>query len=142
MTAEQDSAPLTLEDRLAIQELFSLYGYCVDDGRKEEWLELFTEDGVFDIPGFKTFTGRAQVREVIDMVVQNSDGFWRHQLTNVLPLPGPSIDTATVRINGLVSDWRTQPPTFSFMDYSGLLCKQEGRWRIVAITAKASAITI
>jgi SnoaL-like domain len=41
--------PLSVEDRLAIQELVALHGHVVDDRRPEDLHLLFTADAVYDV---------------------------------------------------------------------------------------------
>ncbi len=133
---------LDLSDRIDIQDLFSLYGYLVDDNRGDDWVALFTEDGVFDVPGLERFQGRDQVRKVIDMVASGSQGRWRHQLTNVLAEPGDEPETANVRMNGLVTDWSVEPATMTFNDYTARLRKVDGQWRIEELVAVPNKITV
>lgn len=137
-----NTAKLDLADRFDIQELFALYGYLVDDNRADEWVALFTADGVFDVPGLARFAGRDEVRKVIDMVAAGSQGKWRHQLTNVLAEPGDEPGTARVRMNGLVTDWSGDPATMTFNDYRAQLRKIDGQWRIEEILAKPNKITV
>jgi len=133
---------LSTDDRLEIQDLFSLYGYLVDDNRADEWAALFTEDGVFDVPGLMRMEGHEQVRKVVEMVAKGSQGKWRHQLTNVLAQRGEQADTATVRMNGLVTDWSADPATMTFNDYTAKLRKIAGQWRIEEIVARPNKVTV
>lgn len=133
---------LDTADHIAIQNLFSLYGYLVDDNRADEWLALYTEDGVFEAPGLARFEGREEVRKVIQMVAEGSKGKWRHQITNVLAEPGDQKGEANVRMNGLVSDWSTDPAGFTFNDYSARLVKVDGKWLIKEIIAKPNKVTV
>jgi SnoaL-like domain len=132
---------LSVEDRLDIHDLFAVYGFLVDEGKADEWSHLFTDDGVFDVPGLVRMEGRAQVAKIVDMVHTNSKGMWRHQLTNILALPGTQPGTATVRMNGLVTDWAAEKLS-TFNDYSGRLRKINGEWKIVEILAKPTRITV
>ena len=51
-----------LEDRQAITELLSRYGLLIDQQRTDEWMELFLEDAVIEVPGRPPFrTGRGAV---------------------------------------------------------------------------------
>jgi hypothetical protein len=43
---------LSTDDRLAIQELISLYGHIIDDRKYSRTHELFTEDAVYDVSDF------------------------------------------------------------------------------------------
>jgi len=133
---------LDATDRQDIQDLFSLYGFLVDDNRADEWLALFTDDGVFDVPGFARMEGRDEIRKVIEMVAEGSQGKWRHQITNVLAEPGADANTANVRMNGLVTDWSVDPATMTFNDYTAKLRRIDGHWKIEEIVAKPNKITV
>jgi len=41
----------TVEDRQAITELLSRYGLLIDQQRTDEWMDLFLEDAVIEVPG-------------------------------------------------------------------------------------------
>ena len=133
---------LSLQDRIDIQDLFSWYGYLVDENREDEWVELFTEDGVFDAPGLGRWEGRERVREICQMVAAGSQGKWRHKLLNVVAEPGDTPDTARFRCNGLVTYWDQEPAAMTFNDYSGRLRKIDGDWKIVELVAVANKITV
>ena len=80
----------TIEDREAIRELYARYAHTIDNARYGEWLDCFTEDGVFEsqrfgrhsgVQGLRRFTaiyreslGGAQVRHVITNVSFQVDG--------------------------------------------------------------------
>jgi salicylate 5-hydroxylase small subunit len=49
VSAPPAAAAVSVEDRLRIEELYARYAACLDDGRFEEWPELFTEDCVYKI---------------------------------------------------------------------------------------------
>jgi len=50
-----------LEDERAISDLISRYGYLVDLPMEEEWLALFTEDGVMDaVYGHGVYEGQSR----------------------------------------------------------------------------------
>ena len=40
-----------IQDRVDIDNLFSAYAYTLDEGDADGWIALYTEDGVFDVPG-------------------------------------------------------------------------------------------
>lgn len=40
---------INVETRLAVNDLYSDYGACLDDDRLEDWLDLFVEDCVYRI---------------------------------------------------------------------------------------------
>lgn len=43
---------ITVEDRMAIQELLGLYGHLIDQRRWDDLIQVFTEDIVFDASSF------------------------------------------------------------------------------------------
>jgi hypothetical protein len=47
----------TLEDREEIRELHARYCLTLDNGRYEEWIKCFTEDGTFESPRFGKHSG-------------------------------------------------------------------------------------
>ena len=135
------TAKLDATDRMDIHDLFALYGFLVDQGRADEWAALFTADAVFEVPGFRRWEGHAGLRELVDMIYANSQGMWRHQLTNILAEPGGQPGTANIRMYSIVTDWN-QEKLGSFNDYTGRLRKIEGEWRIEEIIAQPTRVTI
>ena len=41
-----------------IRQLYARYAHSVDEGRFEDWADLWTADGVFEATGMGTFVGR------------------------------------------------------------------------------------
>jgi SnoaL-like domain len=41
----------SVEDRQAITELLSRYGLLIDQQRTDEWMDLFLDDAVMEVPG-------------------------------------------------------------------------------------------
>jgi len=52
--------PLTVEDQLAIQQLYAKYNHAIDSGKGADWAATFTAEGVF-ISGSGTFSGTEQL---------------------------------------------------------------------------------
>jgi hypothetical protein len=63
--AEQGVNP-SVEDRLAITELLSEYGLLIDQQQMEEWLDLFVEDAVMEVPGLAPLRSRAERRGLVE----------------------------------------------------------------------------
>ena len=53
--------PLSIEDQLAIQQLYARYNHNLDFGKAAEWSETFTPDGTFTGAGGK-FAGTEQLQ--------------------------------------------------------------------------------
>jgi hypothetical protein len=54
-----------VEDTLAIYQVISAYGPAADSGSLTEAADLWTEEGVYDIPGIGSFSGRADIIKLL-----------------------------------------------------------------------------
>lgn len=54
-----------LADRIEIRELTARYNNAIDDGRLEEFLELFTEDAIFEVAGTPPAKGKAEIAALV-----------------------------------------------------------------------------
>jgi len=52
-----------LEDKEAIRDLITKYCLDIDAGRYDEWVDCFTEDGVFDSPILGRWQGKTALRQ-------------------------------------------------------------------------------
>lgn len=95
----------SVEDRLSILHLISVYSHLVDDFDPATWGELFTEDARFEIRYARDATGDTIVVEgrdaILGVIVPRQSRFRglgiqrRHFLTNPVVLDNPS-DSARV----------------------------------------------
>ena len=82
-----------IEDERAVRDLINRYGYHADCQRDEEWVDLWTEDGVYDLlstvnyPDGSTrvleqsWSGRDGLRELItDPLGHHRPGFYGHSM--------------------------------------------------------------
>ena len=115
-----------IQDRVNIDNLFSTYACTLDDGDANGWIALYTEDGVFDVPGLNRFEGPEGLRAIADIVIEGSQGNWRHMATNVLVTPGASGDPAGTQFN----------------DYRGTLVRINGHWRIKELIATPTKVIV
>jgi uncharacterized protein (TIGR02246 family) len=130
------SGKLSVEARQDIADLLSRYCHRVDSGDAEAWAALFTDDGVFEVPGAIRLEGTAQLRSMPAIVVEQGGGKWRHQVTNIVAEAGDARDTAKVSAYGVLSDWHGKSGALiSFSDYRLTLRQIEGVWRIQSLTA-------
>src|SRR5437879_13667227 len=56
---------LLMSDEDAIRRTIAQYCHLCDDGRFDEWADLYTDDATFSVMG-TTYTGRADVQEFIE----------------------------------------------------------------------------
>jgi 3-phenylpropionate/cinnamic acid dioxygenase small subunit len=75
----------TIEDREEIRELYARYAHTVDNGQLNEWIDCFSDDGVFDSPRFGKHTGREGLRRFAAIYKESLGGARPfHQITNVI----------------------------------------------------------
>jgi hypothetical protein len=53
----------TQEDRIEIRDLYARYCQLLDHGRYDEWLDCFTDDGVFESPLYGRKAGRDVLKQ-------------------------------------------------------------------------------
>jgi uncharacterized protein (TIGR02246 family) len=120
-----------LVDRIKIRELTARYNHCFDDGDAEGFAATFTEDGVMEVTGGFTVSGRAALEQMclntpygivhvtVDPVVE-VDGDRAVQETTVLVLQRPKPDAAPEeRTSSLFRTGR----------YRDELVRTDGGWR-------------
>lgn len=121
--------------RIAIIELFARYCHRVDHDDGPGWAALFTDDGVFEVPGALRLEGVDQLRSMPGQVAQLGGGKWRHQVTNIAIDAGPDPDSASVVAYGVLSDWNDGGKLANFTDYQILMRRIDGGWRIARLVA-------
>jgi uncharacterized protein (TIGR02246 family) len=80
-------APLTVEDRLEIHELYARFAHAIDAGDVEAWVALFTPEGTFLLAG-DPLTGAEQLREFATRRSREAPGMFH--LTTGIVLDGTS----------------------------------------------------
>jgi 3-phenylpropionate/cinnamic acid dioxygenase small subunit len=75
----------TLEDREELRELYARYAATIDNGQFEEWIDCFTEDGIFESTRFGRHVGREGLRRFTQIYRESLGGAQvRHILTNLM----------------------------------------------------------
>jgi 3-phenylpropionate/cinnamic acid dioxygenase small subunit len=120
------SVTVSIEDRLAIQDLIARHGHLMDDGAFDRLDELFTADVVYDLTAFGAgeLHGPAAIGEA-----GRAMGDWNpvaHQVTNVL-IAGNADGAVTVRSKGF--GVRRDGTTGSVV-YEDVLRRTVEGWRI------------
>ena len=76
--------PVRAVDREAIRALLAGYSHFYDDGRLDDFVGLFAEDGVLQLgPGGGLAEGRAAIRAALEGPIQSRNGI-RHFTTDEL----------------------------------------------------------
>jgi 3-phenylpropionate/cinnamic acid dioxygenase small subunit len=124
-----------LTDRLAIEEIISRLGRCLDERDFEALRELFTADASAATPG-GTSTGHDALVNQARRRHSADDGI-QHVITNLLIEQDG--DTANVRANLLVAFARTGPadpaPFLLGEVYRFELRRADDRWRITRLSS-------
>ena len=137
-----------LEDERAVLRTLHRYAHCIDYGLEAEWVDLFTEDGVFDVRRMKDGTGpphresgRDQLRRYIAQHTRAPAKYHKHFM--VEPAIRVDGDEATVECYFTRLDEREGGPfVLAFGRYRDRLVKSaDGRWRfrerIVEVEARS-----
>jgi 3-phenylpropionate/cinnamic acid dioxygenase small subunit len=122
-----------VEDRLEIINVLNSYSHYFDHGQTEDWLNLFTEDCVFEIAGGPEFKGRAgltplvvRAKKWLETGVQR-----RHRLGNIV-FHEQTNSNARISVYLLLASTANKED-LSFVstgEYDGWLVKDEGEWKI------------
>jgi SnoaL-like domain len=126
MTARQ----ISLDDRLAIHDLFGWYCFYIDHGEASAWADLFVEDAEFSGLLAEPFRGREQLRGLATHSFERAAGKARHQITNIVLEAGETPQEVTMRAYGLITDWSGGGRPLFFADYAIRLVKTHGQWRV------------
>lgn len=74
---------LTIDDRIAIQELYAEYNFAIDDGRPDDFAACFTADGVLDVGYGDPTRGTEALAAFASATNQMMPGM-RHSITNLI----------------------------------------------------------
>ena len=127
MTQGMEERLALLEAREAIRETISNYAFYVDAGRYDEWADLFTKDGVFDIGARGRFQGREQLIAFLKGRHGPQGPKSRHYIMNhVINISGTE---ATARSYVAVTNEEGDTSLFGAGVYDDRLRKEGDRWR-------------
>jgi 3-phenylpropionate/cinnamic acid dioxygenase small subunit len=73
--------PLTVEDQLAIQQLYANYNHAIDAGKGDAWADTFTADATFNSAA-GNFSGREQLAGFANGFAQRIKA--RHWINNLV----------------------------------------------------------
>jgi ketosteroid isomerase-like protein len=133
-----------LEDEREIRELLSRYGYNADAGRDEAYLDLFTEDGAYDIsmgeshsayPTIVRFEGKDALRDFIkDPRAHHRPDYYRQSLHVQGNNVAVHVEGDTAVVNSYSIVLRRSQDSNAYLHAAGtnqwLLKRVDGSWRI------------
>jgi 3-phenylpropionate/cinnamic acid dioxygenase small subunit len=120
--------PSVLEEKDAIRELMACYCFHFDNGEFEQWLDLFTEEAVFDLGARGRFAGRDALRKFLK-IIPLTDGLpgMRHCVMNsIVAVAG---NQATAQSYVIVVQGGDIVGITVAARYEDRLVKQGGAWR-------------
>jgi uncharacterized protein (TIGR02246 family) len=121
---------LSAEDRALIDDLFARYNRSIDTGDKEEFVNLYTEDGVWVSPMEGTFEGREALGAWIDEFYARDSPYHQgqHRVTNVI-FDSVEPGRCEVWCNWTFVASKDGGPRLTVMgNYIDVLVKEDDRW--------------
>ena len=135
-----------LEDERAVLRTLHLYGQCIDKGREEEYLDLWTDDAAFDARGrspgdvTRVVRGRAALAEFAAGFSRPPLGWHQHQVLE--PVVDVDGDTATATSYfAVLREEEDAPLVWVFGRYRDTLARcADGRWRFTLRIAEVESV--
>jgi 3-phenylpropionate/cinnamic acid dioxygenase small subunit len=116
------------EDLLAIQQLSAKYALAVDQGRFEDWLATWDENGVFEGAAGK-FEGAVGLKKLIPILAVRARGK-KHVITNLVTEVTGNQASQTCYM--LITDNEKQPVILGTATYFDQLIKNKNLWQFVS----------
>jgi ketosteroid isomerase-like protein len=125
---------LTIDDQLAIQQLYARYNHAIDSGNAEGWAACFTPDGVFN-SGQGEFKGTEALKGFVQGFSQQLKA--RHWVNNLLvDGDGATADgTCYLQLLRLTGDGKPAQLLITAI-YVDTLAKTGGDWKFTSRTVK------
>ena len=121
---------LTTEDRLAIGEVIARYCHCVDRGRWDEFIELFSDDCRLDLSqALGLYEGKAGVGKFVE-TMKGLPIVMRHLVTNVVIRGDGEHARSECYVLAITGSGAQTNQTAGF--YDDEFVKQNGRWLLRA----------
>lgn len=142
MTDREFSSPrVTAEVAADIQQLYAHQSHHIDSGRRRQWAETFTADGVFDSPSYpEPIRGAAALEEFVAQFHETSathGEICRHIVDNVAITPvGDDRLTVQAYISIVATSSDGQVRVLRLTSASDEVVHEAGRWRIARRTIR------
>ena len=122
----------TLEDREEVRVLHARYCLTIDTARYDEWIDCFTEDGVFESPRFGKHSGRDGLKRFTAMYKESLGGARvLHVVANpAFELNGDSGTGTSYLLYYHCKDGKVQQSTVGY--YTDKLRKIPAGWRFAS----------
>lgn len=120
----------SIEDWIAINDLFIRYATALDHGQVETIVDCFTADAVVDSPVMGSFTGHVAIRDFAERNAKlfKAGGQMPHVISNVqMDIDGDSARASAYLLNYLTKDGKSE--LLSPGTYECRLVKTSDKWR-------------
>ena len=119
----------SVEDREQIRELYARYALYIDSSKFEEWINCFTEDGIFESPSLGKHAGHAALRKFCASYRESCAGAQvRHMMVNVsFDVHGDHAHGTCNLIYFHIKSGKTELTAVG--GYRDELCKLNGNWQ-------------
>lgn len=129
---------ITVEDRLAIMDLFARQSHCIDGGDAAGWAATYALDGSFHSPTYKlTATGRAALT---DFAENSNSGAkargeqFRHHVSAVMLTPKTATEVTSVSYLMILATTLDGTRVDRSVRMFDELVKVEGEWLVASRT--------
>ena len=129
---------ITVEDRLAIMDLFARQSHCIDGGDAAGWAATYAPDGSFHSPTYKlTATGRAALT---DFAENSNSGAkargeqFRHHVSAVMLTPKTASEVTSVSYLMILATTLDGTRVDRSVRMFDELVKVEGEWLVASRT--------
>jgi hypothetical protein len=97
--------PVTTQDYVAVQDHMGRYCHAVDEGRADDWAQMFTHDGIFAGFSPEPLIGHEALKAIPTNAHRDSQGTMCHIVANLYCDYGDTADTILASLYNYVSTW-------------------------------------
>jgi len=128
------STGIAPEDYVAVTDFIGRYFWYVDENMSDEWVNCWTEDGVFHMIGSasvpKPLVGREALSAIPALSFRLSEGKMRHQFSNLFCDYGASRNEVTATFDELVTNWKSGGAFQTMAVCKMSLVREGGGWKV------------
>ena len=117
-----------MADKINIQELIAKYNMTLDNKNIDEWLNTWSDDGVWSTP-FGEAKGKTELKNFINQITNEFASDKRHVSTNIIIENAPN-NTASAQSYLIVIETQKTPEVVASGNYVDALKKEaSGKWK-------------
>jgi ketosteroid isomerase-like protein len=126
----QTNSIIPVADKINIQELIAKYNITLDNKNIDEWLNTWSDDGVWSTP-FGEAKGKTELKNIASQITDEFASGKRHVSTNIIIENGPN-NTASVQSYLTVTEVKRTPEVVASGTYNDILKKDaNSKWKFV-----------